>query len=60
MTKPTYPHDTSWTLERSHADRYVQPRRCVFCDSTRVFGEAGWRLCTNCGWDELAHNKDAA
>lgn len=38
--------------ERNHADRYVQPRRCS-CGSTRVFGETGWRLCTDCGWDEL-------
>ena len=38
--------------------RYVQPRRCPRCDGTRVFGEEGWRCCTECGWDELPKRAD--
>jgi hypothetical protein len=26
---------------------------CPDCRANRVIGEQGWRLCMECGWDEL-------
>jgi len=26
---------------------------CAVCGERRLFGEPGWRVCGECGWDEL-------
>jgi hypothetical protein len=35
-------------LDRSSPPKRMQPR-CPKCDSAKVFGEPGHRVCTNCG-----------
>ena len=35
-------------LDRSNPPKRMQPR-CPKCDSAKVFGEPGHRVCTNCG-----------
>lgn len=35
------------------ADKIEHDRICPRCDGDKLFGEAGWMLCRDCGWDEL-------